>query len=160
MKVRTRVLGAAIALALAPLSLSAQGGPPAGPPGPKSPLAQRMAQMDTALRALRPQVADAAKNDSSIKLVTRMEENAKAALAFEPAKKAQVAADSQAMFVDGFKRELNVMVGMLGRLNAALKANNNAGAATLVDSVAAQQRASHMVYRIRPAGGGRGGASY
>ncbi|MBC8089069.1 MAG: hypothetical protein H7Z40_17535 [Phycisphaerae bacterium] len=153
MKQHYRFMAGAIALALAPLSVHAQEA------APKTPLALRMAQMDTAFRALRPQVADAAKNDSSIKLVTKMETNAKAALAFEPTKKTQVAADSQPAFAEGYQRELKVMVGMLERLNVALKANNNTGAAALVDSMAAQQRASHMVYRIRPAGrGGRGGS--
>jgi Cytochrome b562 len=154
MKLRSRIIGSTLALMLAPLAMQAQEA------AAKTPLALRMAQMDTAFRALRPQVADAAKNDSSIKLVTRMETNAKAALAFEPAKKAQVAPDSQPAFGEGFQRELKVMVGMLERLNVALKANNNTGAAALVDSMAAQQRSSHMVYRIRPAGrGGRGGFS-
>lgn len=159
MKLRTRFALAAVAAVLAPLSLQAQ--EPAAPAAPKTPLALRMAQMDTAFKALRPQVADASKNDSSIKLVAKMETNAKAALAFEPAKKAQIAPDSQTVFVEGFQKELKVMVGLIERLNAALKANNNTGAAALVDSMAAQQRGSHMVYRIRPAGrGGRGGASY
>lgn len=151
MKFRCRLAGAVFALALAPLALHAQ------PEAPKTPLGTKMNDLNIAFRALGPQVADPAKNDSSIKLVTIMETNAKAALAFEPAKKAQIAADSQPQFVEGFQRELKVMVGLIERLNVALKAGKNPDAVAIMDSVRTHQRSSHMVYRIRPAGG-RGGS--
>lgn len=152
MKHRSRIAAVAFALALVPLTVSAQDA------APKTPLGQRMDAMNVAFRALGPMVADPAKNDSSVKLVATMVENASAALSFEPAKKAQVAADSQPQFVEGFQRELKVMVGMIERLQVALKANNNTSAAAIVDSMRTQQRSSHTVYRIRPAGG-RGGSA-
>lgn len=114
---------------------------------PETELGRHMEKMNDAMRTLRTQVADASKNAESLKLVATIKENATAGLKLEPAKKKEVPAADQAKFVAGFKEQLQKAIDLVGKLEAALKAGNNADAAKLLDDVAAAQKAGHKEYK-------------
>ena len=57
-----------------------------------------MDHMGRAYRKLKKQIADPAQNDSSLKLIATMQQAAKEALEFTPAKAADLPADQQAKF--------------------------------------------------------------
>ena len=114
---------------------------------PATELGRHMAKMNDALRTLRDQITDGSMNADSIKLVAVIRENATAGLKLEPEKKMEIPAADQAKFVSGYREQLQDLVNLVGKLDAALKANNNTEAAKLLDDLGAAQKAGHKEYK-------------
>jgi len=145
MKIRLSLVTLICALVALP-SVHAQDGQ-AKKKAPETELGRHMEKMNDAMRTLKAQVADSTKNAASLALVATIKENATASLKLEPAKKAEVPAADQAKFVAGYKEQLQKAIDLVGKLEAALKAGNNADAAKLLDDVAAAQKSGHKEYK-------------
>jgi soluble cytochrome b562 len=142
-----RQFGAACVLALA-LSSTAS----AQQDEEKTPLGKKMSAMNTAFKAVGRQVEDPSKNANTLEQLAIIETNAKAALAFEPEKKAKVPTPDQAKFVAGYQAGMKEFLVTVDKMRAALKAGKNAEAAAIYDAMKGQQRDGHKEYRIKKAG--------
>ncbi len=120
----------------------------------KTPLGKKMSAMNTAFKAVGRQIDDPSKNASTLEQLAIIETNAKAALTFEPEKKAQVPAADQAKFVADYQAGIKEFLVTVDKMRAALKAGNNADAAKVLDSMKDLQRDSHKEFRIKKAGAG------
>lgn len=78
-----------------------------------------------------------------------IETNAKAALALEPEKKAQVPEADQAKFVADYQAGIQKLIDATDRLHAAVHAGKNTEAAAIVEEMRALQRTSHGEFRLR-----------
>lgn len=92
------------------------------------------------------QIADPAKNEDSLKQVAIIEENAAAALKLDPAKKNDLPAADQAKFVADYQAKMKEFIATAGKLEAALKANDNAAAAKLVDEMKTERNDDHKSF--------------
>jgi hypothetical protein len=146
MKIRLLLLTLVSALVSLP-SIQAQAPAPAPKRQFETPLGDNMAKMNDALRALRAQAADAAKNADSAKLAATIKEAATASLKLEPAKKADIPAEGQAKFVSSYREAMQMLVDQAGKLEAAFKAGDNAAAGKLLDDMGTHQKASHKEYK-------------
>jgi hypothetical protein len=113
----------------------------------KTDLEVRMDHMGRAYRKLKRQVADPTQNAASLQLVATMQEAAKEALEFTPAKTADLPADQQAKFVDDFKAGLQGMQDEFTKLSDALTAGKNDDAVKIVAEIDALEKKDHKEFR-------------
>jgi len=114
---------------------------------PETELGGKMEKMGGAFRALRRQITDASKNADSLAKVATIRQNAEAGLKLEPALKKEKPAAEQQKFVENYRRELKKFIELCGKLEAALKANNNAEAEKLCQAMGDAQKAGHKSYK-------------
>jgi soluble cytochrome b562 len=133
----------------APGGSSAPAVTPAGTPSEdeKTDLEVRMDHMGKAYRKLKKQVADPAQNASSLQLLATMQNAAKEALEFTPAKTADLPADQQAKFVEDFKAGLQGMQDEFTKLSDALTAGKNDDAVKIVAEIDALEKKDHKEFR-------------
>lgn len=145
MKIR-RWLGAALwsISVLAGLSLAAPNHEKKGEP---TALEEQMDRMSSAFRKLRRQAGEAAKNESSLELVTAMRQAASNALELIPAKAAEVPAAERTKFTAGYREQMTKFIATLDALAKALKAGDNAAALKLVGELGGLQKAGHKEYK-------------
>jgi len=137
MKIRLSLLALTCALTLAPVtSLTAA-------EEPETELGQKMEKMSSAFRRLRNQVKDPSKNADSLEKLKTVKENAQASLKLEPAQKSTVPAGEQAKYVEAYRAQMKDFVALVEKLEAALKANNNAEAEKLVAAMSDAQKKGH-----------------
>jgi hypothetical protein len=113
----------------------------------KTDLEVRMDHMGRAYRKLKKQVADPTQNDSSLKLLATMQEAAKEALEFTPAKSADLPADQQAKFEEDFKAGIQGMQDKFTKLSDALTAGKNGDAVKIVADIDALEKKDHKEFR-------------
>jgi hypothetical protein len=136
----------------APGGSSAPAPTPTAAPAPaddekKTDLEVRMDHMGRAYRKLKKQVADSSQNASSLKLLATMQEAAKEALEFTPAKAADLPADQQAKFEEDFKAGIQGMQDEFTKLSDALTAGKNDDAAKIVAEIDALEKKDHKEFR-------------
>ena len=141
MKIRSLLCILSLALAL-PLGLNAQ-----AEKEPQTELGAKMEKIGGAFRALRRQISDASKNADSLTKVATIKENATAALKLEPALKATKPEGEQAKFVAAYQAKMKEFIANADKLEAALKANDNAAAAKLVEMLNDDQKEAHTSYK-------------
>jgi cytochrome c556 len=110
-------------------------------------LGGKMEKMGGAFRALRRQVSDASKNADSLARVATIRQNAEASLKLEPAMKADMPAAKQKKFVADYQAGMKKFIELCGKLEAALKANNNAEAAKLCAAMGDAQKSGHKSFK-------------
>ena len=110
-------------------------------------LGGKMEKMGGAFRALRRQISDASKNADSLVKVATIRQNAEAALKLEPAMKAEKPAGDQKKFVANYQADMKKFIELCGKLEAALKANNNEEAARLCSAMGDANKAGHKDYK-------------
>lgn len=125
---------------------------PAAAPAPKekkpeTELSKQMEKMNGAFRKLRRQATDATKNADSLEQVAILKEFATSAAKLEPAKAATIPAADRAKWVADYRAEMQKALGLIDKLEAALKAGNNEEAGKLVTELNTQQRAGHKEFR-------------
>jgi soluble cytochrome b562 len=157
MKLRSTLLCSLLAVAGASTALLAQAPAvpapaPAGAAAPaheekKTELGEKMSAFAKAFKALRLQVTDATKNESSLKLVATMRENAEAAAKLEPAKKVEVPAADQAKFEADYAEQMKNFIADIAKLEDALKTGNNEEAKKLTDTLNDDQKKGHKEFR-------------
>ncbi|MBI5694013.1 MAG: hypothetical protein HZC55_28390 [Verrucomicrobia bacterium] len=110
-------------------------------------LGAKMEKMGGAFRTIRRQVADASKNADTLAKVATLKENAEASLKFEPALKKEKPAADQKKFVENYRAEMKKFVELCSKLEAALKANDNALATKICGQMGDAQKAGHKEYK-------------
>lgn len=110
-------------------------------------LGAKMEKMGGAFRALRKQIGDSSKNADSLAKVAVLRQNAEASAKLEPAMKKDVPADRQQKFVADYQAQMKKFVQMCDKLEAALKANNNAEAEKLCAAMGEAQKAGHKGFK-------------
>lgn len=106
-----------------------------------------MEKMGGAFRALRRQISDASKNADSIAKVQTIKANAEDSLKLEPDLKKEKPAAEQAKFVESFRADMKKFIELCGKLEAALKANDNKAAEKLCGEIGDAQKAGHKQYK-------------
>ncbi len=139
MKIRVLLFALACSLAASPAVRAAE--------APETEMGAKMDKMSGAFRALRRQISDASKNADSLAKVATIKENAVASLKLEPAMKAEKPAAEQKKFVADYQAEMKKFIELCGKLEAALKANDNVLAAKLCGEMGDAQKAGHKVYK-------------
>jgi hypothetical protein len=106
-----------------------------------------MEKMGGAFRALRRQISDASKNADSLAKLAVIRQNAEASAKLDPAMTKDIPAAKQKEFVARYQAEMKKFLELTGKVEAALKANNNAEAAKLVNQLADAQKAGHKEFK-------------
>ncbi len=110
---------------------------------------EKMTAINAAFRIVGQQIADSTRNANTMEQLVIIETNAKAALALEPEKKAQVPEADQAKFVADYQAGIQKLIDATDRLHAAVHAGKNTEAAAIVEEMRALQRTSHGEFRLR-----------
>lgn len=110
-------------------------------------LGKQMKQMGHAFRTLGRQITDASKNADSLQLVATMRAAAERSLAFKPEKTADLPAGKQAKFIADFHAGIKGLIADLDKLSAALKANDNATALTILRRIKDDQKHGHHEFK-------------
>jgi cytochrome c556 len=116
---------------------------------PETELSKNMEKMGGAYRKLRRQVGDPAKNADSLELVAVLSAGAEAATKLVPAKAAQIPEADRKQWIADFHAKISDMQVNIGKLEAALKANQNEEAGKIVQALGLQQKEGHQEYRIK-----------
>ena len=93
------------------------------------------------------QIADATKNEDSLKQVAIIKDATAAALKLEPAKEKDLPAADQAKFVADYQSKMKDFIATVGKLEDALKANDNVTAAAIVKDMKTQEDSDHSDFR-------------
>lgn len=149
MKLRLLILSLVSTLIVLPvLRAQDEDGPKKmGPKEPPTELTGKMEKINDAYRKLGRQINDATKNEDSLQQVAIIKENAEAALKLEPVKKKDLPEADQAKFVADFQDKMHDFIATVDKLDAALKANDNAAAAKLVDDMKTMRNDNHKVFQ-------------
>lgn len=114
---------------------------------PETELTQKMDRMSAAFRKLRRQAADPAKNADSLAQVAILRETAEASAKLEPAMVATIPAERRAQFLAGYRAKMDELITAIGRLETALKANENEAAVKIIADLSALQKSGHKDYQ-------------
>jgi soluble cytochrome b562 len=148
---KIRLLLVTLGLAVAP-SLFAQN------PTPKrdfnTPIGDAMDKMRTANQGLGAQLADASKNADSLARLATIKTQAAEAKKHEPVRAAE--AEDKAAFMTNYRSDMDKFIAQIEKVEAALKANNNAEAEKLFNEAANTQKAGHKSYKKGKAGAKKG----
>jgi len=110
-------------------------------------LGGKMEKVGGAFRALGRQISDPAKNADSLARLATIRENLQAGLKLEPAKKAEIPAGEQKKFIADYQAEMKRFIELVNKVEAALKANDNAEAAKLVATMRTDQKKAHTQFK-------------
>lgn len=119
----------------------------AAPKAPETELHKLMENNNGHWRKLRRQAADPANNAASAALVVALREGLTKALALTPAKADDVPAADREKFIAAYQTRLKEFIVQLDLLEAAFKANDNAGAQALIAKLGAMQKEDHKEFR-------------
>ena len=108
-----------------------------------TPLTKEMKSMNKSLRALKKQVADAAKKDDNLALIASIKKNLDAAAKLEPAKTKEVPAAEKAAYLDKYKGQMADLVKTYDELEAAIKADKADDVKKALDKLADQKEKGH-----------------
>jgi soluble cytochrome b562 len=114
---------------------------------PETELGAKMEKMSGAFRALRRQITDSSKNADSLEKLATLRQNAEASLKLEPAKKSEVPAAEQKKFVADYQKGMKDFIALVGKVEAALKANNNEEAGKLLTAMGDAQKQGHKQFK-------------
>lgn len=138
MKIRSLIFTVACALAVGIGAQSAHA---------DTELGDKMDKIGSAFRALRRQAGDGSKNADSLAKIAVIKENAIASAKLEPELKKDKPAAEQAKFVADYQAKMKEFVTLVEKVEAALKANNNAEAEKLIGQMADAQKAGHKEFQ-------------
>jgi len=149
---KNRLLFLVLALVILPVAPALHAQTPAPAPEHKkkadeTELGKTMEKMNGAWRKLRKQAGDATANAASLELVATIKACGEKALAFKPAKVADVPAADQEKFVADYQQEMKEFLAQVGKLEAALQANDNAAAQDLIRKIGALQKEAHKEFK-------------
>lgn len=110
-------------------------------------LGDHMKKAGRAFKALRRQLADPSKNDSSLQLIAAMKTEFEATLTLKPAREADLPADQQADFQGKFVEQMKQFLVQLDKLSDLIKAGDNADAAAQVKTLGGLEHKDHKEFR-------------
>jgi hypothetical protein len=147
---KNRFLPLAAVLLLSFLStalLRAADAPKAEQKEPETELGKTMEKLNGSWRKLRKQAADPTLNASSIELVAAISAGMEKALTLKPAKADDVPAADREKFIKDYQAQMKETMALLPKLDAALKANDNAAAQALIQKIGAMQKEAHKQFK-------------
>ena len=148
MKKRLLLATTCLALAFAPIGRAEDAKPkPAAGEEKHTELGDRMEKLNGAYRRLKRQIADPAKNESSLALIATIKAQTEASLAYKPEFTAEQPPADQAKFVERYQAEMKKMIELVGKLETSVKAGKNDEAAKAIAELDAQQKSSHKEFR-------------
>jgi hypothetical protein len=115
---------------------------------PETELGNTMEKMNGAWRKLRKQVADPAGNAASLELVATISACAEKALTFKPARVEDVPAADREKFIADYQVQMKDFGAQVRKLEEALKADDNATAAAIVQKMGAMQKEGHKEFKL------------
>jgi soluble cytochrome b562 len=113
----------------------------------KTDLEARMDRMGKAARKLKKQIGDPAQNASSLELVATMQDAAKEALDFSPAKAEDLPQDRRAKFVENFKSGIKQLQDSLAKLRETLAAGRNGEAVAMFNDIQDFEKKEHKEFK-------------
>ena len=113
---------------------------------PKTPLAQQMDGMAKDMRALRKMVSDPAQKDAASGLVKDMIDHATKAKGFEPIKTKDIPPAQKDQFLADYKKQMDVLIGDLQKLQGDVDAGKTADATALLDTINSDKRDGHKKF--------------
>lgn len=113
---------------------------------PSTELEDRMDEMGGAYKKLRKQINDPAQNAASLALVAKIQAGTEKAIKLTPAKAADLPEADRAKFIADYQAGIKHLQGTLGKLEQALKANDNAEAAKILKEAGAEQKEGHKQF--------------
>jgi len=114
---------------------------------PETELGKGMETFNGAWRKLRKQVADPASNASSLELVATVKAGLEKTLPLTPIRAQDVPAADRAKYIESYRTKMKEFLGLVGQLEAALKAGDNPAADALVQKMGSTQREDHQEFR-------------
>lgn len=123
----------------APLALAAD--------EPQTEMGESMEKVSSAFRRVRRMVASPENNAQVLELLATMRAEAIAAGKHEPAMAKDIPEAGRAKFVADFNQRMKEFIAAIEKTEAAVKAGDNATAATLVSELAAMQKAGHKDFK-------------
>ncbi|MDI1318631.1 MAG: cytochrome b562 [bacterium] len=110
-------------------------------------LGNTMEKMNGAWRKLKKQAGDATNNAASLALVATMKACAEKALTLKPARAEDVPAAGRADFVADYQKDMKEFVSLVGELEKAFQAGDNAAAQALIQKMGAAQKEGHKEFK-------------
>jgi len=148
MKKRLLLATTCLALAFAPIGRAEDAKPkPAAGEEKHTELSEKMEKLNGAYRRLKRQIADPAKNESSLAFIATIKTLTEASLAYKPEFTAEQPAADQAKFVERYQAEMKKMIELVGKLETSVKAGKNDEAVKTIAELDAQQKSSHKEFR-------------
>lgn len=114
---------------------------------PTTELGKSMDDLSAAYKKLRRQVKDASHNESSLALLKSIRTAAEHAVTLTPALADDQPASKREAFVAAFHKKMHEFIANLEPLEAALKANNNTEAASIVAKLGDMQKKGHKEFK-------------
>lgn len=112
-----------------------------------TPLEDEMSAMNKAWRSIRRQIKDPAKNESTIALVQKVKKAAEKSVEMTPILAKDLKGDEKKKFMSGYMKTMKRTVGMIGDLEAALKAGDNDKANEIVGKINDARKHGHENYK-------------
>jgi len=114
---------------------------------PETELGKHMEKLNGAWRKLRKQVADPASNVSSLELVAAIRAGLEKAVTLTPIRAQDVPDADRAKYIESYRTKMKEFIGLVDKLEAALKAGDNPAADALVQKMGGTQREDHKEFR-------------
>jgi len=115
--------------------------------GPESEMGESMEKISSAFRRVRRMVTSAENNAQTLELLATIRTESIAAAKHTPLLAAEIPEAARPKFVEDFKKRMTEFITMVEKTEAAIKAGDNATAATLVSDLAGLQKAGHTDFR-------------
>jgi soluble cytochrome b562 len=110
-------------------------------------LEDQMSAMNKAWRSIRRQIKDPAKNESTLALVAKVKAGAQKSLDLTPMLAEEQKGAAKEKFMAGYLKAMKRTVGLIGQLEKALKAGDNAGAAAIVGKLNDARKKGHENFK-------------
>jgi vacuolar-type H+-ATPase subunit E/Vma4 len=113
----------------------------------ETPLGETMDKLNGAWRKLRRQAADAAQNPASLELLATVKAAAEKSLTFTPDLAKDIPADKRDKFIAAYQAKMKETIAAFNKLEAFLKAGDNAAAVDLIAKIATMQKEGHKEFK-------------
>ena len=110
-------------------------------------LEDQMSAMNKAWRSIRRQIKDPAKNESTLALVAKVKASAEKAVDMTPMLAEEQKGAAKEEFMAGYSKAMKDTVGLIGQLEKALKAGDNAGAEVIVGKLNDARKKGHENFK-------------
>jgi len=144
MKRRSLIVTLALAIASLP---SIQANSHEGGDHDHTALEDQMSAMNKAWRSIRRQIKDPAKNDSTLEFVAKVKEAAQKSVDMTPILAEELSGAEKKKFMAGYQKAMKSTVALIGDLEAALKAGDNAKAEEIVGKINDARKKGHENYK-------------
>ena len=144
MKRRTLIVTLALAIAMLP---SIQADSHGGGDHDHTALEDQMSAMNKAWRSIRRQIKAPAKNDSTLEYVAKGKKAAQKSVELTPILAKEKSGADKKNFMTGYQKMMQKTVDMIGDLEAALKAGDNAKAGEIVGKINDARKKGHEKYK-------------